>query len=94
MFMVVPAEMQNAMHQQLGDPLVQAQARRPGFPAGGVHGDDHIAQKGWGEIGESAFAHRKGNDVGRASPAEKPLVQLTDLRIIHQKDRELGVRML
>ena len=62
---VVADQVQEAVDDQPGDPVVQADALGRGLAPGRVHRDEDVAQFGLGQHGPGLVLHRKGEHVGR-----------------------------
>ena len=63
-----------------------------GVPPGGFHGNHHIAQDLGIDMSILAFAHGKGNDIGRLIPSQIAPVYFPDLFIIRKKDADVLIR--
>ena len=70
----------------------QRYSRLVAFPFGRVDRDHDIAEQIGRDIGEFAFAHRKGDDIGRSRPAQILSVQLSDCGIIDEQYGKLRLR--
>ena len=62
---VVANQMQEAVDDQAGEPVVQADPLGHGLAPGGVHRNEDVAQLGLGQHCARLAFHRKGEDVGR-----------------------------
>ena len=62
---VVANQMQEAVDDQAGEPVVQADALGHGLAPGGVHRNEDVAQLGLGQHCARLALHREGEDVGR-----------------------------
>ncbi len=93
LFVVIPAEVQKPVHDQLVESIFQIQTGRLGLPPGGIHRDHHIPQEMGAEVGEPSLLHRKGDDVGGTLPVQIRPVHCGDLGVVHQQDGQFGFRM-
>jgi hypothetical protein len=64
--MIVAEKMQNAVDQQFGEVLFEADAGRLRFSLACFHGYDHISQEMGRNVGKGALIHGKRQDVGRS----------------------------
>ena len=71
------------------DDDVADEARRLAAPRPGAPGP-RPPWSGWRPAEDDVVVHREREDVGRAGPAQEPLVQVGDRLQVHEDQRELG----
>src|SRR3984893_3106498 len=87
--MVVPNQMQKAMHQKMGDVIAQRPSCFGGFLRGGLERDDDVAEErrrsrttpGW-----------KRKNIGRLIDSPPFAVEVADEAVVAEKDADFGVR--
>jgi len=89
---LITEQVQNAVHQEFVQTNCQRYSRSVAFPFGGVDRDHDIAEQLGRDIGEFAFTHRKGDDIGRSRPTQVLSVQLSDGGIIDEQYGKLRLR--
>lgn len=80
--MIVAEEMQHAMDQEVRQFFSDRVAMCLRLTKGGFSGDHHIAEKLRMQMCKRAFAHGKGEDIGRTIDATIIGVQTVDCGIV------------
>ena len=91
--MIVPDKMQDAVNEQLGKTGRKRDARLTGFPLRGICGNDDITEKQRIDIGEIAFLHGKGDDVGRSLVMQVMFVDLGDFLVVDDQNGKFVIRI-
>jgi hypothetical protein len=88
---IAAQEVKDAVDQQERDLSLRRVTRGVRLPGGGPGGDDDVAQQPGAHAAVVAFGEGKRQHVGRAVLPAVAAVEVADLRVPDQADRELAV---
>ncbi len=89
---VHPDQVKGSVDQEVTKLVIEADLSRLRPALRGLHRDHDIAERDSSELRSLPLEHGEGEYIGRERRSAKEARQLRDAAIVHEADRDLGVR--